>query len=234
MNLDIPFIGVALQAMVKVIPLTILMTILPIIFGLLIAIVISFVQIRHIKFMEPLSHFYTSFFRSTPAILHIMLIYLGLPALIKLVADLMHMSVDPNEIPVVVFVVMALSLTAGAYLTEIIRSGIISVDHGQIEAAYSTGMTHKEVFQRILLPQAIDIAFPNFTNLLIGFLHTTSIASIIAVPEITGTANIVAADNYSFLEAFIAAGIIYWILSLIIEYIQSIAEKRRSVYKEEF
>lgn len=124
------------------------------------------------------------------------------------------------------FVIMALSLTAGAYLTEIIRSGILAMDTGQVEAAYSVGLTPGQTFRRVILPQALMVSVPNFTNLGIGFLHTTSIAAIVAVPEITGTATIVASDNYAFLEAFIGAAMIYWILTLMIEAVSGIFEKR--------
>lgn len=231
MGLDIPFIGTALTAMVKTIPLTLAMTFFPLLFGFLIAILMSFIQIKHVRILEPISKFYVSFFRSTPAILHIMLIYLGIPLIVDKLSTHFDLGLSANKIPVAIFVIIALSFTAGSYLTESIRSGIIAVDAGQIEAAYSIGMTHREMLQRVLFPQAFIIALPNFTNLAIGFLHTTSIAAIVAVPEITGTATIVASDNYAFLEAFIAAAIIYWLLTMIIEAIHALLEKKLTVYQ---
>ncbi|WP_206913709.1 ABC transporter permease subunit, partial [Listeria monocytogenes] len=114
---------------------------------------------------------------------------------------------------------------------EILRSGIIAVDIGQMEAAYSVGYTHGQAIRKVLLPQAFMIALPNFTNLCIGFLHTTSIAAIVAVPEITGMATIVASDNYAFLEAFIGAALIYWFLTILIEAINYILEKNIAKYR---
>lgn len=142
-----------------------------------------------------------------------------------------HLGWSANEIPVSMFVIMALSLTAGAYLTEIIRSGILAMDTGQVEAAYSIGLTHSQTFRRVILPQALMVSIPNFTNLGIGFLHTTSIAAIVAVPEITGTATIVASDNYAFLEAFIGAAIIYWVLTLILESVNGVLERKAARFQ---
>ena len=109
------------------------------------------------------------FFRSTPAILHIMLIYLGVPLIADQFSRAFHLGWSANQIPVAVFVIMALSLTAGAYMTEILRSGIMAVDTGQAEAAYSIGLTRGQMIRRVVLPQAFMISLPNFTNIGIGF-----------------------------------------------------------------
>ncbi|KJJ43396.1 cysteine ABC transporter permease [Bacillus subtilis] len=231
MPFDFPFIASAMKEMIKTIPLTLIMAVLPFVFGFLVALVNIMVRIFRIKWLVACSRFYVSFFRSTPAILHIMLIYLGIPPIADQISSFFHIGWSANEIPVAVFVIMALSLTAGAYLTEIIRSGILAMDIGQVEAAYSVGLTPGQTFRRVILPQALMAAVPNFTNLGIGFLHTTSIAAIVAVPEITGTATIVASDNYAFLEAFIGAAMIYWILTLMIETVSGIFEKRTAKFQ---
>ncbi|MCY8978544.1 amino acid ABC transporter permease [Bacillus halotolerans] len=231
MQFDFPFIASAMKEMIKTIPLTLMMAVLPIILGFLAALGNIMVRIFRIKGLTACSRLYVSFFRSTPAILHIMLIYLGVPPIVDRVSSFFHLGWSANEIPVTVFVVMALSLTAGAYLTEIIRSGILAMDTGQVEAAYSIGLTHGQTFRRVILPQALMVSIPNFTNLGIGFLHTTSIAAIVAVPEITGTATIVASDNYAFLEAFIGAAIIYWVLTLMMETVNGIFERKASRFQ---
>lgn len=230
MPLDVPFIGTAVMAMLKTIPLTLAMTFFPILFGFIIAIGLTLIRMYHVRFLEPIAKFYVSFSKH--------------PSNFAYYADLLRHSpiggflsksfglgISANKIPVVVFVIIALSFTAGAYLTEILRSGIIAVDIGQMEAAYSVGYTHGQAIRKVLLPQAFMIALPNFTNLCIGFLHTTSIAAIVAVPEITGMATIVASDNYAFLEAFIGAALIYWFLTILIEAINYILEKNIAKYR---
>ena len=118
--------------------------------------------------------------------MHIFIIYFGFTNLTQEV-----INISLNAIPLYVFVLIALTLNAGAFLSEIIRSGILSVSKGQIEAAQSIGMTMGQVFTRIIFPQAI-----------------------------------VAASNLKFLEAFIAAAVIYWGISILIELLSAKIEKK--------
>jgi L-cystine transport system permease protein len=162
--------------------------------------------------------------------MHIFVIYFGFPLLLDQLSEKFDLRIHTNSIPIISFVLIALSLAAGAYLSEIIRSGIISVSNGQMEAAYSVGMTKMQAMVRIILPQALAQSIPNFTNVTIGFLHTSSIAFLVSEKEVTGAANIVASINLKFLEAFIAAGMIYWGLTIIIEGLSYLLEKRVTAY----
>ena len=99
-----------------------------------------------------------------------------------------------------------------------------------MEAAYSVGMTKFQAMMRIILPQALAQSIPNFTNIFIGFLHTSSIAFLVSQKELTGAANIVASTNLRFLEAFIAAGLIYWGLTIIVEGLSFLLEKKATAY----
>lgn len=115
------------------------------------------------------------------------------------------------------FVIIAFSLNVAAFLSETIRSGIMSVNKGEIEAAYSVGMTTFKVFKRIILPQALVTSIPNFCNTSIGLLHGTALAFYISVIEMTGEANISAENNWKYFEAYVAAAIIYWGVSIVFE-----------------
>jgi len=225
LQLDIPFIWTAFIEIIKALPLTLFIAFTPILIGLLIGIVVAFLRMNPIKILTPIANFYVSFYRGTPVIMHIMIIYFGLPIFFE-----STFGISLNFVPIVVFVIMALSLNAGAYLSEIIRSGILSVSKGQMDAAYSIGMTTIEALRHIILPQAFASALPNLTNILIGFLHATSIAFLVSVKELTGTANIVASSNLKFLEAFIAAGIIYWGITIMIEMIAHFIERKFKAY----
>lgn len=225
MQLDIPFIWTAFTEIIKALPLTLLIAFTPILLGLIIGIAVAFIRINNYKVIAPLANFYVSFYRGTPVIMHIFIIYFGVPIIFE---SLFGLSL--NFLPIALFVIIALTLNAGAYLSEIIRSGILSVPKGQIDAAYSIGMTSFEMLKRIVLPQAFASAIPNLTNILIGFLHATSIAFLVSVKELTGVANIVASSNLKFLEAFIAAGIIYWGVTVLIEVIAHFVEKKMTAY----
>ena len=232
MVIDIPFIWVAFKEISKAIPLTLMLAIVPVIIGFLIGFVVTLIREYKVKGLYFIANGYVSFFRGTPAIMHIMIIYFGIPMVVDSVVDSLNLPFQTNTIPIAFYVLLALSLTAGAYLSEIIRSGIASVSKGQIEAAYSIGMTTPQALIRILFPQALAKSIPNFTNLSVGFLHMTSIAFLVSQKELTGTANIVASSNLKFLESFIAAGLIYWGISLMMEGIYYLMEKRVQQYSK--
>ncbi|MED4227805.1 amino acid ABC transporter permease [Neobacillus cucumis] len=231
MAIDLPFIWIAFKEIIKSVPITLILTIVPLVVGFLIGIVVAFVRIYKTKLLYQVANGYVSFFRGTPIIMHIMIIYYGIPLLVDQISSKFHLNIQSNKIPIVLFVLIALSLAAGAYLSEIIRSGIISVSNGQLEAAYSVGMTQFQAMFRIVLPQALAQSVANFTNIFVGFLHTSSIAFLVSEKELTGAANIVASTNLKFLEAFIAAGIIYWGLTVIVEGISFLLEKRVTSYR---
>lgn len=230
MTIDIPFIWVAFKEIIKALPITLIITIVPLLMGFLIGIVVALVRVFQVRFLYSAANAYVSFFRGTPIIMHIFVIYFGFPLLLDQLSEKFDLGINTNSIPIISFVLIALSLAAGAYLSEIIRSGIISVSNGQMEAAYSVGMTKMQAMVRIILPQALAQSIPNFTNVTIGFLHTSSIAFLVSEKEVTGAANIVASINLKFLEAFIAAGMIYWGLTIIIEGLSYLLEKRVTAY----
>ena len=225
MSIDVAFILTALKEILNAIPLTLVITFIPLIIGVLIAIVVTFIRLGAHQVLQAIANFYVSFFRGTPVVLHIFLIYFGLPILSK---SWFNISLDGW--PIVTFVIIALSLNAGAFLSEILRSGILSVSKDQIEAATSLGMTTLQLFKRIILPQAFVTIIPNLTNMIIGFLHASSIAFLVSVKEITGTANIVASSNLKYLEAFIALGMIYWFISIVFEWIGTVIEKKLTAH----
>ncbi|MGO1098455.1 amino acid ABC transporter permease [Priestia megaterium] len=230
MIIDVPFIWTAFVEILKALPLTLLITIGPLLGGLLIGIAVAAVRINSVKIITPIANVYVSFFRGTPAILHIMVIYLGFPLFINKLSSYYGWGLNANSIPIVVFVLIALSFTAGAYMSEIIRSGLLAVEKGQIEAAYAIGMNRFQSMKRIVFPQAFALSLPNLCNIFIGFLHTSSIAFIVSQKELNGAANIVASNNLKFLEAYIAAALIYWMLTMLIEGITALLERKLTVY----
>lgn len=220
MQLDLSFILTALQSILPALPMTFLIAFVPLLLGLLIGIVVALVRLSDWKISKVILNVYVSFYRGTPVILHIFLIYFGMPLIAEEWFD-----ISLNGWPIVIFVIIALTLNAGAFLSEIIRSGIMSITNHQIDAALSLGMTTFQMYRRIILPQAFVAAIPNLTNILIAFLHSSSIAFLVSVKEITGAANIIASSNLKYLESFIAVGIVYWVVTILIEVLANQIEK---------
>ncbi|OPH58694.1 cysteine ABC transporter permease [Paenibacillus ferrarius] len=230
MKIDIYFIYTSFFEILKALPLTLVLTFIPLVIGFGIGLLTAFARIYKVKYVYRLLDFYVSFLRGTPILLHIFVIYFGLPLIIDRLSAYWGWSFKSSSIPSLLIVLTAFSITAGAYMSEIIRSGILSVDRGQIEAAYAIGMSTPQALWRIVAPQAIGVILPNLCNIFVGFLHTSSLAFTVSQMELLGKASIVASVSLKFLEAYIAAAFIYWGLTLLAERLTAFLEKKVTIY----
>ena len=224
---DVQFMIKIIPDILSGIPYTLSIAIISFVVGIIIGLFGAFFKIYNVPVMRTLTGVYVSFGRGTPLVVQILLIYYAFPILIKQINHQFGTELDISWIPAVVFMFVAYSLNAGAYLTESIRASILAVDKGQLEAAQSVGMTMPQAMRRIILPQAVRIGLPVFANFFIGLLKDTSLAFTAAVPEIMGQAKIQAGRSSRFFEAYIDAALIYWIICIILERIVAYLEKRK-------
>ena len=159
-----------------------------------------------------IASFYASFFRGTPLLIQILLIYLGLPQL----------GVVPGAIAAGI---IALSLNYGAYLSEIFRAGIVGVPHGQREASLALGMRETVIFWRVTLPQAMRSIIPPTTNQFISMLKDSSLISVMGVWEVMFLAQSYGRSSYRYIEMLTTAAVIYWLMSIGLELIQARMER---------
>ncbi|MXR28708.1 amino acid ABC transporter permease [Pseudomonas sp. PICF6] len=159
-----------------------------------------------------IASFYASFFRGTPLLIQILLIYLGLPQL----------GLVPGAIAAGI---IALSLNYGAYLSEIFRAGILGVPHGQREASLALGMGETVIFWRVTLPQAMRTIIPPTTNQFISMLKDSSLISVMGVWEVMFLAQSYGRSSYRYIEMLTTAAIIYWLMSIALELIQARTER---------
>lgn len=200
----------------KGLDVTFTMTFFSFIISLILGIVITLIYKYKIKILYQMALVYVSFFRGTPVIAQLFFMYFGLP---NFITPLRNMNAY-----------MAATLTIGlnmsAYVAETIRGSVAAVDKGQIEAGLSIGMTYYQIVNKIVIPQAARIAIPPLTNNLIMTLKGTAVAFTIGVTEIMGKAKIEASDSYRFFECYAVAMIIYWVIVVILTYIQKILEEK--------
>ncbi|MCW3792940.1 amino acid ABC transporter permease [Paenibacillus sp. SZ31] len=230
MSFDLSFVWTAFVELLGVIPITLAITAVSVVFGFIIGTAVALVRQFRIPVLSQLAAAYVTFIRGTPMITHLLLIYFGLPMVIDSVTASLGLGFNSASIPLIGFAYLAFSITAGAYASEIVRSGLLSVDRGQIEAAYSLGMTASKAMRRIVLPQAFAASLPNISNMLIGMLHGSTLAFAVSVVEINAKAQIVASTNWKFFEAYVAAALIFWGLTITIERLTALAEKRFRAY----
>jgi cystine transport system permease protein len=156
---------------------------------------------------------YVSAIRGTPLLVQLFVIYYGLP------------SVGIEFTPVTAGV-LALSLNGGAYLSESLRGAIHSIGQGQWRASFSLGLSYRQTLRFIVLPQALRVAVPSMSNTLISLIKDTSLVSVITMTELMLATKEVIATTFRPLPLYIAAAVIYWMLSLIFEQVQRYAERR--------
>lgn len=152
--------------------------------------------------------FYISFFRGLPLLMQLYLVYIGLPQL--------GFVIDPIPAGIV-----ALSACYGAYMAEIFRAGIQAIPAGQSEAAWSLGLTKRQTFRKVVLPQAMRHIIPPTGNQFIAMLKDSSLVSVVGVWDLTYRAKTAGRAEFKHLEMLITAALIYWILSITLELVQN-------------
>lgn len=207
------FLQILLPGLLVTIPLTIL----SFVFGLIIAIGTAMVQIANISIFKQLARFYIWIVRGTPLLVQLYVIFYGLPSL--------GVVLDAFPSAVLVF-----SVNTGAYAAETIRASIESVPKGQMEAGYTVGMSFSQIMRRIILPQAIRVAFPPLSNTLISLVKDTSLAANITVLEMFMTTQQIAARTYEPFALYCEVGLIYLLFSTILTKLQTYGEKKLAVY----
>jgi L-cystine transport system permease protein len=230
MTLDPSFIWTAFVQILPAIPTTLYITIVSMFFGLCIGTIVALLRIYKVPVLHRIAAAYVTVIRGTPMLTHLLLIYFGLQMLIDSLAETYGWSFNSVAIPMIGFAYISFSITAGAYLSEVVRSGMIAVDRGQIEAAHSVGMTTIQALRRIVLPQALAASLPNLSNSVIGMLHGSTLVFTVSVVDINAQAQIVASTNWKFFEAYLAAAVIFWGLTVLIERLTALIEKRINVY----
>lgn len=195
----------------QALPVTLTIVVVATIIGTLIGMVIALVRIEKIPVLSQIFTVMVSFLRGTPIYVQLFIVYFGVPMLLSAVG-IVGFAFDR-----MLAVYIAYGLNVGAFFSETFRSAIQSVPKDQKEAAYSVGLTKSDTYKRIILPQAVRIAAPNYGATIVALLQDTSIAFTIGIIEVIGKIKIVSSSTYRSLEGYFVAGIIFVILSIILQ-----------------
>ena len=210
-------------------PWTVIICGIAIILAVILALLGALGRLSQSAVAQGVTSFYTSFFRGTPLIVQMFLIFLALPQLAP--PDLPGLR-DSLTLTALQAGIIALGLNYGAYMTEIFRAGIQSVGHGQVEAAEALGMTYGQRMRRIVLPQAIRVIIPPTGNEFIAMMKDSALisllGSVVAQMEIFRRAQLVGRADFRPLEAFVVAAALYWVLTTIFQFFQTRLERKLS------
>ena len=197
---------------------TIPLTVISFAFALVIAIAVALIQFADVKVLKEITRFYVWVIRGTPLLVQLFVVFYGLPSI--------GILLDPFPAAVIVF-----SINEGAYCAETIRAGLEAVPSGQMEAGECIGMSYMQIMRRILLPQALRIAFPSLGNSVISMIKDTSLAANITVTEMFMATQRIVARTYEPLILYIEVGVIYLVFCTVFTRIERWGEKKLGRYR---
>ena len=196
---------------------TIKITVMSVALGVLIGLFVGIARICRVKPLRFLAAVYVDFFRGTPLLVQIFLFYFAVPVITG-------QRIDPY-----VAAVGSCGINSGAYVAEIVRAGIQSIDEGQMEAGRSLGMTWAQTMRYIIVPQAFKQVIPPLGNEFIALLKDSSLVSVIGFEELTRRGQLIIARTYGSLEIWTCVAIIYLVMTLSISRFVAYLERRYQI-----
>lgn len=194
--------------------MTVILTVVSIAIALVLGTIFGLMRVSRSIWLRGIGTTFVDIFRGTPLLVQAFFIYFGIPAALGFQMSALTAGI------------ITLSLNAGAYMTEIVRGGILSVDKGQMEAARSLGIGYLPTVRKVILPQAIRTMIPSYINQFVITLKDTSILSVIGIAELTQTGRIIIAGNYKSFEMWLIIGIVYFIVIMALTKLSDQVEKR--------
>lgn len=212
---------------------TLQLTVIAMVLGVILGVVLAIMRLSGIPVISGVAWLYIWFFRGTPVFVQLLFwgyisalyptLSLGVPFGPQFLTFETNSLVTP-----VVAAILGLGLNEAAYMAEIVRAGILSVDSGQTEASQALGMRQGRILRRIILPQAMRVIIPPTANNTISMLKTTSLVSVLAFPELLYAAQLIYSDNFRTIPLLITASLWYLIVTSILTVGQFYIEKRFS------
>lgn len=203
---------------------TLLLALLGLFFACIIGLFFGIMGVLKNRVCNVISQIFVDIIRGVPMIVLAFFVYFGVPYLFNTIIGGFNVSLTALQAGTI-----CLALNCGAYMAEIVRAGIQSVDIGQMEAARSLGLTYGMAMRKVVLPQAIRTMIPTFINQFIITLKDTSILSVIGFPELVNTAKNVQANTFMSFQTWAIVGIMYLIVITILSRSAKMLERRLSV-----
>lgn len=224
--MDLNYIVNTFLVTLKGIPVTLIIMVVAILLSFIPALLLALGQIYKVRGVRTFSVIYLAFIRATPPILLILFFYSLFPSLLNQIFKSLGSQVDVFKFNPLYYAFIIYSLMTTGSLSEILRSAILTVDKGQLEAAQAIGLTNFQAYRRIVFPQALRSALPNLANLVINLVKGTSLVFVMTVKDITALAKIEASHSYQYSESYLVIFVIYLIICGLIQWIFRGLEKR--------
>ena len=224
--MDLDYIAKTFLETLKGVPTTLIIMIVAMVLSFLPALFLALGQIYKVKGVRTFSLVYLAFIRATPPILLILFFYSLFPSLLNQFLKSIGSDVDIFKLNPIYYAFIIYSLMTTGSLSEILRSAILTVDKGQLEAAQAIGLSNSQAYVRILFPQALRSALPNLANLVINIVKGTSLVFVMTIKDITAIARVEASYGYQYFESYFVIFLQYILICGLIQWGFSLLEKR--------
>jgi len=214
MNLDFGAIQSDMPFIFKGVLVTLEFTLISTVFGFILGTLLSILKISKFAPVRWFGIAYTSVFRGTPLLVQLSIVYFATPQL------------TGYDIPALQAGVIAFSLNSAAYVSEVIRAGILAVPKGQGDAAMSLGVPYGKMMRDIILPQALKNILPALVNESIALLKDSTLVSVITAADLLRRAQIVMAQTFKYFEPLILVAAIYYVLVMLLTWVGRVLERR--------
>ena len=204
---------IAFRQMLPCLTVTVQIVLWATVIGCILGILLSQILIRRIPVLRQIARVFISFIRDTPLLVQMMLCYYGFPVILSVV------GIDANRWDRLIFAVLAYGLNQAGFLAEMFRGATEAIPIEQTEAAISVGLTRFQTFRRIIFPQMLRIVLPAFGNDFVGLFQGTSLVYLLGVMDVMGRARAVGTSSGHFLEPYLAALVLYVVISIILTFL---------------
>ncbi len=233
MNLNYAFMLEDIPVVLSALPRTLGLTFCSLFFAIVTAVLFGICILKNIPVLKQFLIGLNTVIKGIPLMVQLLLCYYAIPYLLRAADGFLGYVYNPKNPSYFAFAVVAFAINYGAYMTDVVVSSYRAVERGQLDAAYSVGMTAFQGMFRIVIPQAVVISIPNLSNYFMWLLKATSLASVVNVFEILATARMSTANNYAILEGYIVAALIYWAVCVIFEKGLNCLNKKMSRYRND-
>jgi L-cystine transport system permease protein len=233
MNIKPEFIAAALKSALSYIHITLLITLAVVVIGLFFGVIVAALRTYRIQVLAHAADGFVIIFKAIPINLILVVSSMLFVTHFDSIAKFLHLTVTIRDVSRIYVGIFALSFPAIAHMSEFIRGSLLSVDRGQYEAGYTVGLTLLQTFLRIVFPQMMLVFIPSLTGIVIALMKATSLVILIGVVDVLNGALKYANLYFSYFEAYLAAALVYWGLSFIIELLGKALEKRIGKYRGE-
>ena len=224
--MDLDYIAKTFLETLKGVPTTLIIMIVAMVLSFVPALFLVLGQIYKVKGVRTFSLVYLAFIRATPPILLILFFYSLFPSLLNQFLKSIGSDVDIFKLNPIYYAFIIYSLMTTGSLSEILRSAILTVDKGQLEAAQAIGLSTSQAYVRIVFPQALRSALPNLANLVINIVKGTSLVFVMTIKDITAIARVEASYGYQYFESYFVIFLQYILICGLIQWGFSLLEKR--------